>query len=62
MKSFVKSQLKPVKNDVKALTTTLDTTNKLALENQGDVKTNAEQIEDLKNLASENPEVSKRKM
>ena len=58
----MKSELKPVKNDVKALTTALDTANKLALENQGDVKTNAEQIEDLKNLASENPEVSKRKM
>ena len=62
MKSIVKSELKPVKKDVENLKTDLDTTTNLALGNKGDVKTNAEQIEDLKNLASENPEVSKRKM
>ena len=51
MKSFVKSQLKPVKEDVKALTTALDTTTTLAKENQGDVENLKTDLDTTTNLA-----------
>lgn len=54
LKSFVKSELKPVKNDVKALTTALDTTTKLALENQEDVENLKTDLYTTNNLAIEN--------
>merc|ERR1712062_293682 len=48
LKSWVKSAIKPVKNDVKDLKTALNTTNNLALENQETL--NAKVIFQVKNL------------
>merc|ERR1712122_403989 len=51
LKSFVKSELKPVKNDVKALTTALDTNTKLALGIQEDVENLKTDLDTTTNLA-----------